>query len=60
MADPGLCGSCINARIIENKRGSRFYMCQLSRTDPRFPKYPPLPVVQCVGYQPRGVNDVVL
>ena len=28
-----------------------FYRCGLSETDPRFRKYPPLPVVQCTGYQ---------
>jgi len=52
-SNPGLCGSCQNARIIESKRGSQFYMCELSKTDPRFPKYPPLPVVSCTGYTPR-------
>ena len=60
MPDPGLCGNCVNARIIENRRGSRFYMCELSKVDPRFPKYPPLPVLRCAGYQPRGETDVVL
>jgi len=54
MTDPGLCGLCVNARIIESKRGSRFYMCELSKVDPAFPKYPPLPVLKCSGYQPRG------
>ncbi len=49
--NPGLCGSCINARVLKNRRGSRFYLCELSRTDPRFPKYPPLPVIVCPGYQ---------
>lgn len=49
----GLCASCINVRIIENKRGSRFYMCELSKVDPAFPRYPPLPVVKCSGYSPR-------
>jgi hypothetical protein len=53
MSNPGLCGSCANARIIENRRGSRFYMCALSRVDPAFPKYPPLPVVKCSGYRPH-------
>ena len=52
MSNPGLCGSCVHARIIENRRGSRFYMCELSKVDPAFPKYPPLPVVKCSGYQP--------
>ena len=28
-------------------------LCRLSLTDPRFPKYPRLPVVACLGYQ-RG------
>jgi hypothetical protein len=50
--NPGLCASCVNVRIIENKRGSKFFLCELSKVDQRFPKYPPLPVVACVGYAP--------
>jgi hypothetical protein len=42
----------LNARVIENRRGSKFYLCQLSQVDPRFPKYPPLPVTSCAGYSP--------
>jgi hypothetical protein len=53
MTNPGLCGSCVNARIVETKRGSRFYLCELSFTDPAFGRYPPLPVVRCTGYEPR-------
>ena len=52
MMQVGLCALCTNARIIESKRGSVFWMCTLSRVDPRFPKYPPLPVVRCSGYTP--------
>jgi hypothetical protein len=37
-------------REIRNDRGSVFLMCQLSKTDPRFPKYPRLPVLTCEGY----------
>jgi hypothetical protein len=48
----GLCGSCLNMRSIESRRGSRFVLCERSRSDPRFPKYPPLPVLTCVGYEP--------
>jgi 3-isopropylmalate/(R)-2-methylmalate dehydratase small subunit len=33
-------------------RGSRFYLCRLSFRDPRFPRYPPIPVVRCAGYEP--------
>jgi hypothetical protein len=31
-------------------RGSTFWRCALSARDPRFPKYPRLPVVRCVGF----------
>jgi hypothetical protein len=46
----GLCADCRNVRVVESKRGSRFYLCQLSEVDLRFPKYPRLPVVWCEGY----------
>ena len=46
----GLCESCANVRIVDTRKGSRFYMCRLSETDPRFPKYPPTPVLRCIGY----------
>ncbi|HEY0022479.1 MAG TPA: hypothetical protein VGB24_06195 [Longimicrobium sp.] len=49
---PGLCGSCANVRIVETRKGSRFFLCQLSETDPRFPKYPPIPVLRCGGFVP--------
>ena len=39
-------------RQLKSDRGSVFYLCQLSATDPSFPKYPRLPVLQCVGYSP--------
>jgi hypothetical protein len=46
----GLCAVCRHARTVENRRGSRFWLCAMSRTDPRFPRYPPLPVLRCAGY----------
>ena len=33
-------------------RGSTFFLCQLALTDPRFAKYPALPVLACEGYEP--------
>ena len=48
----GLCERCEHARIVTSPRGSRFYLCRLSATDPRFPKYPRLPVLQCSGFTP--------
>jgi hypothetical protein len=51
----GLCADCAHARIVENGRGSRFYLCELSNVDARFPKYPRLPVVACSGWEPRSL-----
>ena len=48
----GLCTNCAHARRIESERGSMFFLCQLSSADPRFPKYPRLPVLACPGYAP--------
>lgn len=53
----GLCASCVHHRIVENRRGSRFHLCELSRTDARFPRYPRLPVLRCEGYAPEGGGD---
>jgi hypothetical protein len=47
----GLCASCIFMRKIHSDRGSTFYLCQRSAADPRFPKYPRLPVLHCGGYE---------
>lgn len=48
--DAGLCATCTHARTIQSSHGSIFLLCQLSVTDPRFPRYPPLPVRACAGY----------
>ncbi|HKZ08466.1 MAG TPA: hypothetical protein VJU81_23570 [Methylomirabilota bacterium] len=47
----GLCATCVHARRVESDRGSLFIRCALSETDPRFAKYPRLPVRECAGYQ---------
>lgn len=49
-SNSSLCASCVHSRRIESARGSVFILCQLSTTDPRFPKYPRLPVLSCAGY----------
>jgi hypothetical protein len=48
--DPGLCGNCLHSRTIKSDRGAAFLQCQLSFTNPRFAKYPRLPVLSCSGY----------
>jgi hypothetical protein len=51
-----LCETCASMRQVLTPRGSRFLLCQLSRTDAAFPKYPPQPVVRCAGYRPRETD----
>ena len=41
----GLCATCLHARTVTSDRGSTFVWCGLSKSDPRFPKYPRLPVL---------------
>jgi hypothetical protein len=48
----GLCVTCRHSTRIVNARGSTFYLCELSRVDPSFPRYPPLPVIACRGWSP--------
>jgi hypothetical protein len=50
----GLCDSCAHQQLVPNTRGSVFSLCLRSRTDKRFPRYPPVPVAACSGYEPRG------
>jgi hypothetical protein len=53
----GLCATCRYAQRITNDRGSVFVLCDLSRTDARFPRYPRLPVQECAGYE-RLLTDL--
>lgn len=47
-----LCETCEHMREVRTPR-SRFLLCELSRRNANFPKYPPQPVVRCPGYQPK-------
>ncbi len=49
----GLCLTCRHSRRIETPR-SVFLLCGLSAVDPRFPKYPALPVIECGGYERKS------
>jgi hypothetical protein len=50
----GLCSHCRHSQVIESSKGSVFWLCELSKTDPRYPKYPRLPVLSCAGYERRN------
>jgi hypothetical protein len=53
----GLCATCVNVKVMRSDRQSMFYLCQLSFTDSRFPKYPSLPVLTCDGYVEKSPAD---
>lgn len=50
----GLCATCAHRREVSNRRGSVFYLCQRSKSDPAYPRYPRLPVLSCPGYEDHG------
>ena len=53
----GLCERCRHQQVVRNTRGSSFSLCQRSREDNRYPRYPRLPVVSCPGHEPREEPD---
>jgi len=53
----GLCATCVHARRVESARGSVFTRCALAEHDPRFPKYPRLPVLRCEGHKAARQQD---
>ena len=52
LRDPiGLCAACRHARLVQSARGSTFYLCRLAESNPRYARYPRLPVLRCAGYE---------
>jgi hypothetical protein len=47
----GLCATCRHVKENRSDRGAVFFYCRKSETDPTFRKYPPLPVLDCRGYE---------
>jgi len=47
----GLCPECVHVRKIEPAKGSVFWMCELSKKDERFPRYPVQPRMACFGFE---------
>jgi hypothetical protein len=54
----GLCAVCRHQRLVPNTRGSVFSLCERSRTQPEYPRYPRIPVLECRGYEPRAPSDL--
>ena len=47
----GLCATCAHARRVSTPR-SVFLLCEKSRVDSSYERYPRLPMVACAGYEP--------
>jgi hypothetical protein len=53
----GLCDTCVHQRIVRNTRGSVFSLCERSRDEPEFPRYPRVPVRECAGHESHAPGD---
>ena len=49
----GLCASCTHGLFRPTARGTSYWRCLRSKTDPSYPRYPRLPVFSCSGFEPR-------
>lgn len=51
----GLCDSCVHQQVVPTTRGSRFSLCLRSKDQPEsYPRYPRLPVLECLGFERRA------
>ena len=53
----GQCERCAHAHRVTSSRGSVFWRCRVHDEDPRWPKYPPLPVVGCPRFTEATPRD---
>ena len=51
LARIGMCSACRHSRTIRSSKNSEFWLCERSKTDARFSKYPRLPVRACPGFE---------
>ncbi len=47
----GRCADCLHLRLLRSGR-ELFVRCLRAETDPDYPRYPALPVVECAGHEP--------
>ena len=43
-------------RRSSSATAARVLRCERAKTDPRFPRYPPLPVRACIGYDEKCMH----
>jgi hypothetical protein len=54
---PGLCATCVHARVNQTRRGPAYLRCARAAEDDRLPRYPRLPVRECPGYEDQAARD---
>jgi hypothetical protein len=55
--NPGLCGVCLHAAVKATNRGTTYLRCTRAAWDDSLVKYPRLPVIGCVGFEPAEGDD---
>ncbi|MEO8195834.1 MAG: hypothetical protein ABI689_03845 [Thermoanaerobaculia bacterium] len=53
----GLCAGCRHAEFLRSRR-SAFLRCARAAADPRYPRYPGLPVLTCPGFESVPAREV--
>jgi hypothetical protein len=54
----GLCARCRFGHAQPTARGAVFWRCRRAESDARFPRYPPLPVRECAGFDPARTDGI--
>ena len=47
----GLCAGCRHAKRLATKTGAPIFQCARAANEPRYAKFPRLPVSSCVGFE---------
>jgi propionyl-CoA synthetase len=55
-AEPGLCWTCRHSKVNQTRKGTAYLRCTRAEWDDRLRRYPPLPVMSCVGYEARQAD----
>jgi len=53
----GMCLICVHRSEVRSARGSVFIRCLLHEVDPRYAKYPRLPVTTCPGFHRKPTEE---
>ncbi len=54
QAPVGRCLNCLYARVVGTRANDRYYLCERSIDDPRYARYPRLPMLTCDGHEHRA------